>query len=39
MRSSSLSSEHNIPEIPNLTNENQVKRTAGMYEMPNVLKM
>ena len=34
-----LSFEHNIPEIPYLTNEHQEKRTAGMYEMSNVLKM
>ena len=34
-----LSFEHNIPEIPYLTNEHQEKRTAGMYEMLNVLKM
>ena len=39
IRSSSLSFEHNIPEIPYLTNEHQEKRTAGMYEMSDVLKM
>ena len=39
IRSSSLSFEHNIPEIPYLTNEHQEKHTAGIYKMSNVLEM